>query len=120
MSINSQGDKDCLFCKIAAGELPAEIVYEDDAAVAFRDINPIAPLHLLVIPRKHIPSLLDLDEADKPLIGYITGVANRLAREHGVADSGFRLIMNCGNEAGQTVPHIHMHLLGGRRLTWTA
>jgi histidine triad (HIT) family protein len=116
---SEQRNEDCLFCKIAAGELPSEIVYQDDDVVAFRDINPIAPIHLLVIPRKHIPSILDLSEADIPLLGRITRVANQLAREQGIADSGYRLIINCGKEAGQTVPHLHMHLLGGRPLTWS-
>ena len=110
----------CIFCKIAAGELPSDIVYQDEEVIGFRDINPIAPIHLLVIPRKHIPSVSDLTEADAPLLGHITAVANQMAREEGIADSGYRLIINCGVEAGQTVPHLHMHIVGGRTLSWTA
>jgi len=111
---------DCIFCKIIAGELPSDIVYRDDEIIGFRDINPIAPVHLLIIPGKHIPSIRDLTETDLPLLGKMTLVANRLAEEQGIADAGYRLVINCGDEAGQTVHHIHMHLLGGRTLSWTA
>jgi histidine triad (HIT) family protein len=107
---------DCIFCKIVAGEIPSETVYQDKEVIAFRDANPITPVHLLIVPRKHIPSLFHLSTADMPLVGKMTAVANHLARVHGVIDSGYRLVMNCGEQAGQTVPHIHMHLLGGRRL----
>ena len=109
---------DCIFCKIAAGEIPGNILYQDEDVIAFPDIKPIAPLHLLIIPRKHIPSLGDLTGTDAPLIGKMTGVANQLAQEHGVADSGYRLVINSGADAGQLVPHLHMHLLGGRALKW--
>jgi len=109
---------DCIFCKIVAGEIPSDILYQDEEVIAFRDINPIAPTHLLIVSKKHIPSLLHLTDAEAPLIGHMTKVANQLAREHGVADSGYRLVINCGKEGGQLVPHLHMHLLGGRRLKW--
>jgi histidine triad (HIT) family protein len=110
--------EDCVFCKIAAGEIPSELLYQDDELIAFPDINPAAPTHLLIVSRKHIPSLLHLTEGELPLIGHMTLVANKLAREYGIADSGYRLVINCGADAGQLVPHLHMHLLGGRRLKW--
>ena len=113
-------DKNCIFCKIIDGELPSDIVYRDERVIGFRDINPIAPVHLLIIPRKHIPSIRDLSDDDLSLLGHMTVVANQLAEQEGIADGGYRLIINCGEEAGQTVHHIHMHLLGGRRLSWTA
>jgi len=115
-----QRDPDCIFCKIIDGELPSDIVYKDERVIGFRDIKPIAPVHLLIIPRKHIPSIRDLTDEDLPLLGHMTVVANRLAENEGIADGGYRLIINCGEEAGQTVHHIHMHMLGGRRLSWTA
>ena len=113
-------DPDCIFCKIIGGELPSDTVYHDDEVFAFRDINPIAPVHILVIPLKHIPSVRHLTEDDLPLLGKLTVVAYRLAEKERIADRGYRLIVNCGDEAGQTVHHIHMHLLGGRTLSWTA
>jgi len=109
---------DCVFCKIVAGEIPSDILYQDEEVIAFRDINPIAPTHLLIVSKKHIPSLLHLTDAEVPLIGHMTKIANQLAREHGVAESGYRLVINCGKESGQLVPHLHMHLLGGRVLKW--
>ena len=109
---------DCIFCKIVAGEIPSDILYQDEEVIAFRDINPIAPTHLLIVSKKHIPSLLHLTDAEAPLVGHMVKVANRLAREHGVAESGYRLAINCGKEGGQLVPHLHMHLLGGRVLKW--
>ena len=109
---------DCVFCKIVAGEMPTDILYQDEEVIAFHDINPIAPTHLLIVSRKHIPSLLHLTDAEVPLIGHMTKVANQLAKEHGVAESGYRLVINCGKEGGQLVPHLHMHLLGGRLLKW--
>ena len=111
---------DCIFCKIIAGELPSDIVYRDNEIIAFRDINPIAPVHQLIIPRKHIPSIRNLKDKDLSLLGQMTLVANQLAEKEGLAERGYRLIINCGDEAGQTVHHLHMHLLGGRVLTWTA
>ena len=109
---------DCLFCKIAAGEIPAKIVYKDDLIVVFDDINPQAPEHKLIIPRKHIPTLNDLRVEDTKLIGYMVQTAADLAKRLNVADEGYRLIFNCNPGAGQSVFHIHAHLLGGRRLTW--
>ena len=109
---------DCIFCKIVAGEIPSDILYQDEEVIAFHDINPIAPTHLLIVSKKHIPSILHLTDAEAPLIGHMVKVANQLAREHGVAESGYRLVINCGKEGGQLVPHLHMHLLGGQVLKW--
>jgi len=109
---------DCVFCKIVAGEIPSDILYQDEEVIAFHDINPIAPTHLLIVSKKHIPSILHLTDAEAPLIGHMVKVANQLAREHGVAESGYRLVINCGKEGGQLVPHLHMHLLGGQVLKW--
>ena len=108
----------CLFCRIVAGEIPAKKVYEDDDVIAFDDINPQAPMHVLIVPRKHIPSLLDLTPDDNALIGHMHQVAVKLAREHGHGDDGFRTLFNCGRLAGQTVWHVHMHVLAGRPLDW--
>jgi histidine triad (HIT) family protein len=109
---------DCLFCKIIAGEIKGAIVYEDDRVVALSDINPQAPMHLLVVPRRHVSTLNDLSPADDALVGEMTRRAAALAKEHGYADRGYRTVFNCNAEAGQTVFHIHLHVLGGRRLTW--
>ncbi len=109
---------DCIFCKIAAGEIPAAKLYDDGEVLAFRDINPEAPVHLLVIPRRHIATRNDLTEADAALIGRLYLAAKRLAAESGVADSGYRTVINCNRDAGQIVFHIHMHLLAGRELGW--
>ncbi len=108
---------DCLFCKIAAGKLAAKIVHQDDDVVAFADINPQAPTHLLLIPRRHVATALDLKAEDGPVLGRIVEVANRIARERGL-ENGFRLVVNNGPGAGQTVYHLHVHLLGGRALGW--
>ncbi len=108
---------DCIFCQIVAGKVPSDIVYRDEEVVAFRDINPVAPTHLLIIPKKHIPSLAHLPDAEIPLIGHMVKVANQLAREGGVAESGYRLVINCGEQGGQLVLHLHMHLLSGRKLS---
>ena len=110
--------EDCIFCKIVAGEIPAAKVYEDERAVAFGDINPQAPTHALVIPRAHVASLSDASESDEALLGHLLHVAARVAREAGHADSGFRTVINTGAGAGQSVFHVHVHVLGGRRLTW--
>jgi histidine triad (HIT) family protein len=110
--------EDCIFCKIVAGEIPAAKIYEDERAVAFRDINPQAPTHALVIPRAHVASLNEAGEADEPLLGHLLLVAARVARDEGHADGGYRTVINTGAGAGQTVFHIHVHLLGGRSLTW--
>jgi len=108
---------DCIFCQIVAGKIPSKILYQDEEVIAFRDINPQAPTHILIIPKKHIPSLAHLPEAESPLIGYMVNIANRLAKEEGISEKGYRLAISCGEEGGQVVPHLHMHLLGGRRLS---
>ena len=108
---------DCIFCQIVAGKISPEVLYQDEEIIAFRDINPQAPIHLVIIPKRHIPSLVHLSEADLPLIGHMVKVANQLAKEEGVSDSGYRLVINCGEEGGQLVPHLHMHLLGGHKLS---
>jgi len=107
---------DCIFCQIVAGKIPSEIVYQDDEVIAFRDINPQAPIHLLIIPKRHIPSLTHLSEEDLPLMGHMVNTANQLAKREGIAKIGYRLVINCGEQGGQLVPHLHMHLIGGRRL----
>lgn len=108
---------DCIFCKIVAGEIPTEVLYQDEEIIAFRDIKPLAPVHLLIVPRKHVPSLNEMEEGDAALVGRMVAVAGKLAAEQGIADRGYRLALNCGKEGGQLVPHIHMHLLGGRQLS---
>jgi histidine triad (HIT) family protein len=110
--------EDCLFCKINRGDIPAEKVYDGDDVFAIKDINPQAPVHLLIIPKKHLATLQDIEENDFNLIGSIFGVANQLADENNLDQSGFRMIANCGAGAGQSVFHIHYHLLGGRALKW--
>jgi histidine triad (HIT) family protein len=109
---------DCVFCKIINKEIPAEIVYEDDYVVAFKDLKPITPVHLLIIPKKHIPTLLDLSEEDAEIVGRLHLAANKIAQEQGVADTGFRLVANCGRDAEQVVMHVHYHLLAGQLLKW--
>lgn len=109
---------DCLFCKIVAGDIPAAIVHRDDHVVAFKDINPQAPLHVLVVPQRHVATLNDLGEADDVLVGRMLRAAAEIARAHGYADRGYRTVFNCNREAGQTVFHIHLHLLAGRGLGW--
>ncbi|MBA7676345.1 Purine nucleoside phosphoramidase [subsurface metagenome] len=113
----NRGKMDCIFCQIVAGEIPSKILYQDEEVIAFRDINPMASTHLLIIPRRHIPSLAHLPDTETPLIGHMVKVANQLAKGEGIAESGYRLVINCGKEGGQLVPHLHMHLLGGRRLS---
>jgi len=108
---------DCIFCKIVAGEIPADILYQDEEVIAFRDINPVASTHLLIIPREHIPSLADVSEAESSLAGSMVVIANQLARREGIAESGYRLVINCGEQGGQLVPHLHLHLIGGRQLS---
>ncbi len=107
---------ECIFCQIVAGKVPGEILYQDEEVVVFHDINPQAPVHLLITPRKHIPSLAQLSEVESPLIGHMVDVANELAKREGISESGYRLVINCGEEGGQLVAHLHMHLLGGRQL----
>jgi histidine triad (HIT) family protein len=108
----------CLFCRIIAGEIPGKFLHQDDRLVVLQDINPQAPLHVLVIPRKHVATLNDLSQEDDGLVGEMLRRAAIVAREHGVADSGYRAVFNCNREAGQTVFHIHLHVLGGRSLGW--
>ena len=109
---------DCLFCKIIAGEIPAKIVHEDELTVAFEDTNPQAPTHILIIPRKHLAGLNDAAAEDAPLLGHLQIVAAKLAREKGIAEGGYRTLFNTGRGAGQTVFHLHLHLLGGRNFSW--
>lgn len=108
--------EDCIFCKIINKEVPATIVYEDEDVIAFKDIHPVTPLHILVIPKKHISSLVDLKEEDEAVIGKIYTVINKIAKQEGILDKGFRVIVNCGEDGGQVVKHIHFHLLGGKKL----
>lgn len=110
--------QDCIFCKIISKEIPAEIVYEDETVLVFKDIRPAAPVHLLLIPKKHIPTFLDAEPEDAQLLGQIQLVAAKLARQLGLEESGFRLVSNYGEDAGQLVFHIHYHLLAGRTLQW--
>jgi histidine triad (HIT) family protein len=111
-------DQNCIFCKIAAGEIEAEIVYRTDRVVAFRDTNPQAPTHVLVIPRRHIPTINDLGEADAEDVGRLYLAAQQVARDEGIDQDGYRAVMNCMEGAGQSVFHVHLHLLGGRPFSW--
>ena len=109
---------DCLFCKIAAGDITAKIVHQDDSVVAFEDINPQAPHHVVIIPQEHIATANDLQSEHAAMIGMLVATATSIAADRGFADQGYRLVMNCNAAGGQTVFHIHLHLLGGRSLTW--
>jgi histidine triad (HIT) family protein len=109
---------DTIFGRIAAGEIPADIVYQDDDLVAFRDLSPQAPTHILIIPRKPVPTLGDLEEADAELAGKLLLAAAKVARQLGIADAGYRVVINCNAAGGQTVFHLHLHLLGGRPMRW--
>ena len=109
---------DCLFCKIAAKEIPAKIVHEDEELVAFEDISPQAPVHILVIPRRHISRLNDLEPEHDELVGKIVRLAKKMAKERDIEKAGYRVVMNCNEQAGQSVFHIHLHLLGGRAMQW--
>lgn len=108
--------EDCLFCKIIRGEIPSTKVYEDEEILAFKDINPAAPIHILVIPKKHIKSLVELEKEDEILIGKIYTVINKIAKDQGVKEKGYRVIVNCGKDGGQEVGHLHFHLLAGKPL----
>ena len=112
------GGQDCLFCRIVDGDIPADIIYQSESAIAFRDINPQAPTHALIIPRRHISTINDLDAGDEELVGSLYLAAKEIARQEGLSDDGYRVVMNCGEGAGQSVFHIHLHLLGGRLLNW--
>ncbi len=105
----------CIFCQIVSGEIESEILYRDDEVVAFRDIDPRAPTHVLIMPRKHVSSLAEVE--DEALIGRMVKVAKELAKQEGIAERGYRLVINCGRDGGQIIPHLHMHLLGGRHLS---
>ncbi|MGE5554414.1 MAG: histidine triad nucleotide-binding protein [Betaproteobacteria bacterium] len=109
---------ECLFCRIAAKEIPAQVVYEDELVMAFRDINPQAPVHVLIIPKGHVASLREIEEAHPLVAGRLLRVARDVAVQEGVSDSGYRLVVNTGRDAGQAVAHLHFHLLGGRALCW--
>lgn len=108
----------CIFCRIIKKEIPSRTIYEDDRVLAFEDINPQAPVHTLVIPKKHISTSLEMTDDDNALIGHMFQVANKIVKDKKVADRGFRLVMNCNRDAGQTVFHIHLHVLGGRVMHW--
>jgi histidine triad (HIT) family protein len=108
----------CLFCRIIDKEIPSKIIYENEQVLAFEDTNPQAPTHILVVPKKHISTSLEISGGDNELIGLMFQAANKIAKDKGVAERGFRLVMNCNQEAGQTVFHIHLHLLAGRRMSW--
>ena len=110
--------ENCLFCKIVAGDIPAEIIYESESAIGFRDVNPQAPTHVLIIPREHIATINDLDAGHEVTVGNLYMAAKTIAADEGLADDGYRVVMNCNEAAGQTVFHIHLHLLGGRSLAW--
>lgn len=109
---------DCLFCRIAAGTIPAKLVYSDEEIIAFEDIQPQAPIHLLLVPRRHLSGLNDLTTEDAALFGRLGMTARRLASECGLSENGYRIVVNSGPDAGQSVPHLHLHLLGGRALGW--
>ncbi|MBR2886012.1 MAG: histidine triad nucleotide-binding protein [Clostridia bacterium] len=109
---------DCLFCKIIKGEIPSNKVYEDDAVFAFRDIEPQAPVHILIIPKEHIASANELNDENSAIVGHIFSVAAKIAKSEGIAEGGYRIVNNCGADGGQTVGHLHFHMLGGRSLQW--
>jgi histidine triad (HIT) family protein len=111
-------DPDCIFCKIAAGETDSKLYYEDDDVAVFSDVRPLTPIHLLVVTREHIPSLADMSDEETPLIGKMVKAANKVAKDLGISESGYRLTINSGADAGQVVFHLHMHLMGGRPLIW--
>jgi histidine triad (HIT) family protein len=108
----------CIFCEIIEKKRPAKIIYEDERTLAFEDINPQSPVHTLIIPKKHISTNLEIKEEDNALIGHLFQIANRIAKDRGISERGFRLVMNCNPESGQTVFHIHLHILGGRLMHW--
>jgi histidine triad (HIT) family protein len=108
---------ECIFCKIVAGEIPSDFIYEDEEFIAFRDIQPQAPVHILIVPREHIASVNELSEKNTLFIGRLILLAKRLAEKENIAQSGYRLVINCGSEGGQIVPHLHLHLIGGAKLS---
>ncbi|MBQ6998668.1 MAG: histidine triad nucleotide-binding protein [Clostridia bacterium] len=108
----------CIFCKIINREIPSDIVYEDDKIIAFKDVNPVAPVHVLIIPKEHIASAMDITEENAPVVAHIFNTAKKIAEIMGIEKSGFRIVNNCGENAGQTVFHMHFHLIGGKTLLW--
>ena len=108
--------EDCIFCKIIKNEIPSKIVFENDLVIAFEDLNPVAPVHILIVPKKHIKSAMEVTEADSKYLSEVFFVAKQIAAEKRIAESGFRIVNNCGDAAGQTVKHIHFHLIGGKEL----
>ena len=114
----SDSNTDCLFCSILSGDIPADIIFESETAIAFRDINPQAPTHVIIIPRQHVPTINDISEDDQVIVGSLYTAASTIAAAEGIADDGYRVVMNCNAAAGQSVFHIHLHLLGGRELGW--
>lgn len=110
--------EDCIFCKISKGEIPSKKVYEDDKVFAFHDISPEAPVHVLVIPKEHIESTNELDGEKSAVVAHIFSIINKIVKELGIAEGGYRVVTNCGKDGGQTVNHLHFHLLGGRNLKW--
>lgn len=112
----NRSKKDCIFCRIITGEVQSDILYQDEEVIALRDINPQAPTHLLIMPRAHIPSLAEVGRQQQALLGHLIHVASELAKREGIAQSGYRLVLNSGPDSGQEVPHLHLHLLGGRQL----
>lgn len=109
---------DCLFCKIAKGEIPVDKVYEDDYAVAFKDISPVAPVHILVIPKEHIISIMELDNRNSDTLKHIFTIIKKLAVDFNISEDGFRVVTNCGEDGGQSIKHLHFHIIGGRKLEW--
>lgn len=109
---------DCLFCKIIAGEIPSTAVYEDETTYAFRDISPQAPVHVLIVPRQHIARISDAASANEALLGHLLLVAAEVARQEGISDAGYRLVVNCGTHGQQAVEHLHVHIVGGRQMNW--
>lgn len=108
--------EDCIFCKIIKGEIPSKKIYEDEEVIAFYDIDPAAPIHILVIPKKHIPSLVEIKQEDEAVIGRIYSIINQIAKDVNILEKGYRVIINCGKDGGQVVPHLHFHLLAGKEL----
>jgi histidine triad (HIT) family protein len=111
-------EPDCTFCRIISGEISSTKVYEDDKAYAFRDVNAQAPTHVLIVPKEHIESLNDIAQGDEALLGYLLRLAPKIANQHGIAESGFRVVINTGENGGQSVWHLHVHVMGGRPMTW--
>ena len=109
---------DCVFCKIADGKIPSDVIYEDEDVIAFNDLDPQAPIHFLVIPKKHIESIASLEETDLIIVGHIFDVIKKITKDKGLNDKGYRVLSNVGEDGGQTVPHLHFHVLGGRGFKW--